>query len=136
VRVESGSGGDSSRVIELAVDSNPGDVRSGEVRMADIPVTVSQDSISTSDRGCPYSMANGSANFSAAGGPGRVGLHTRPGCAWGPVSSQSWLVILSSSNPIGTDDIEYRVDPNGSSQSRTGTISAGGRRHVVRQAGK
>ena len=134
MRVVSGSGGDTSRVIELAVDSNPGDDRTGEVRVADIPVAISQESISESARGCPYSMAQGSANFSAAGGTGRVRLHTRPGCAWGPVSSQSWLVILSSSNPIGTDDIEYRLDPNPSRQSRTATVTAAGRRHVVRQA--
>jgi hypothetical protein len=136
VRVVSGSGGDSSRVIELAVDSNPGDDRFGEVRVADIPVTIAQDSISESARGCPYSMGAGSANFGSAGGTGRVRLHTRPGCAWSPASSQPWLVIVSSSNPIGTGDIEYRVDPNPSSRARTGTITAGGRRHVVRQAGQ
>jgi hypothetical protein len=135
VRVVSGSGGDSSRVLELTVDSNPGDDRSGEVRVADIPVTISQESISESARGCPYSMGAGSANFGSAGGTGTVRLHTRPGCAWGPTSSQSWLVIVSSSNATGTDDIKYRVDPNPSSQSRTGTITAGGRRHIVRQAG-
>jgi len=135
MRVVSGSGGDSSRSIELAVDSNPGDDRSGELRVAGIPVAISQESMSESARGCPYSMAKGSANFAATGGMGAVRLVTRPGCAWGPASSQSWLVIVSNSNPIGTGDIEYRVDPNPSSRSRTGTITAGGRQHVVRQAG-
>lgn len=134
-RVMSGSGGDSSRLIELTVDSNPGDDRSGEVRIADIPVTISQDSISESARGCPYSFGRGSANFGAAGGSGAVRLHTRPGCAWGVASSESWLVIVSNGNLIGTDDINYRVEPNPSSQSRTATITAGGRRHLVRQAG-
>jgi hypothetical protein len=134
VRVASGSGGESSRVIELAVDSNPGDDRSGEVRVADIPVTISQNSISESSRGCPYSLAIGGANFGSAGGTGTVRLHTLPGCAWGPVSDQPWLVITSNSNPIGTDEITYRVDPNPSSRSRTGSITAGGRRHSVAQA--
>ena len=134
MRVVSGSGGESSRVIELAIDSNPGNDRSGEVRVADLPVTISQDAISESARGCPYSIAVGAANFSSAGGAGTVRLHTLPGCAWGPASDQSWLVITSNSNPIGTDDIGYRVDPNPSSRSRTGTITAGGRRHVVNQA--
>jgi hypothetical protein len=41
---------------------------------------------------------------------------------------------VSSSNPIGTDDIKYRVDPNPSSRSRTGIITGGGRRHIVTQA--
>lgn len=135
LRVVSGSGGDSSRVVELTVDSNPGDERSGEVRVADLPVTISQDPISESERGCPYSMGAGSANFGAAGGMGTVRLHTRPACAWGVVSSQPWLVIVSNHNMIGTDDIQYRVDPNPSSRSRTATITAGGRRHIVRQAG-
>lgn len=134
VRIVSGSGGESSRVIELAVDSNPGGDRSTELRVAGIPVTIAQDSISDGERGCPYSIAVGGANFSAAGGTGSVRLHTLPGCAWGPVSDQSWLVIVSNHNLIGTDDIHYRVDPNTSSRSRTGTISAGGRRHIVNQA--
>jgi hypothetical protein len=135
-RVVSGSGGDSSRDIEVAVDSNPGDHRSGELRIADIPVTISQDSISNSERGCPYSVGLGAATFGAAGGNGSVRLHTRPDCAWGASSSESWLVIVSNTNFIGTDDIKYRVDPNPSSRSRTGTITAGPRRHIVRQAGQ
>jgi hypothetical protein len=135
-RVVSGSGGDSSRDIELAVDSNPGDHRSGELRIADIPVTISQDSISNSERGCPYSMGAGAATFGAAGGSGGVRLHTRPNCAWAAASSESWLIIVSNMNFIGTDDIKYRVDPNPSSRSRTATITAGPRRHIVRQAGQ
>jgi hypothetical protein len=135
VRVMSGSGGDSSRVVELTVDSNSGTDRSAEVRVAELPVTISQDPISESERGCPYSMAVGSANFGSAGGTGTVRLHTRPGCAWGAVSSQPWLVIVSNTNMIGTDNIQYRVDPNPSSQSRTAAVTGGGRRHIVRQAG-
>jgi hypothetical protein len=51
------------------------------------------------------------------------------------VSSESWLVIVSNLNMDGTEDIRYRVDANLSARSRTASITAGGRRHVVRQAG-
>jgi hypothetical protein len=135
LRIVSGSGGDSSRVVELTVDSNPGDDRAGELRVADVPVTVAQDAIAESVRGCPYSMGAGSANFGSAGGTGTVRLHTRPGCAWGAVSSEPWLVIVSNLNMDGTEDIRYRVDANLSARSRTASITAAGRRHVVRQAG-
>ena len=135
-RIVSGSGGDTSRMVELTIDSNPGDERSGEVRIANVPIAISQDALSESERGCPYSMGAGSANFPSEGGTGTVRLHTRPTCAWGAVSSQSWLVIVSTTNAIGTDDIRYRLDPNPSSRSRTATITAGRRQHLVRQAGR
>lgn len=99
-------------------------------------MTIAQDALSESARGCPYSMGAGSANFPSAGGTGGVRLHTRPACAWGAASSQPWVVIVSSRNGVGTNDIDYRVEPNPTSRSRTATISAGGRQHVVRQAAR
>jgi hypothetical protein len=135
-RVVSGSSGEGSKTIELTVDSNTGDDRTGEVRVADLPVTVVQEALSESARGCPYSMGAGSANFPSSGGTGAVRLHTRPTCAWGASSSQPWVVILSHSNGVGTDDIDYRVEPNPTTRARTATITAAGRQHVVRQAAR
>jgi hypothetical protein len=136
VRVVAPSSGDGSRTIELAVDSNPADDRSGQLRIQDTSVTIDQESIAESARGCPYSMGAGSANFPAGGGTGGVRLHTRPTCAWGAASSQPWVVILSTRNGVGTDDIDYRVEPNQTARSRTATITAGGRQHIVRQAAR
>jgi uncharacterized membrane protein len=136
VRVVAPSSGEGSRTIELAIDSNPADDRSGELRIQDASVAIVQESIAESDRGCPYSMGAGSANFAAGGGTGAVRLHTRPTCAWGAASSQPWVVILSTRNGVGTGDIDYRVEANQTARSRTATITAGGRQHIVRQAAR
>ena len=135
VRVVSGSGGDRSRAIELTIDSNSRDQRAATLQVATEIVRILQDGASESARGCPYSFERGSANMPAAGGEGSVRLHTRPGCSWGARSSESWLVITSTLNGSGTDDIRYRAEPNPSTRTRSATITAGDRRHVVNQAG-
>jgi hypothetical protein len=135
VRVVSENGGDKSESIELAVHSNVGEQRTSEVRIAELAVTIRQRPASDSARGCPYSVARGAANFPAAGGEGQVRLHTRPTCAWGTTVDAPWVVILSNTDATGTGDIRYLVEPNSSPRARVATITAGGRRHVVRQAG-
>jgi hypothetical protein len=135
VRLVSESGGDRSQWIELAVHSNVGEQRTSEVRIAELAVTIRQRPASDSARGCPYSMARGSANFPATGGEGQVRLHTRPTCAWGTTVDQPWVMIVSNTDASGTGDIRYLVEPNPSARARVAIITAGGRRHVVRQAG-
>ena len=127
--------GDTSEVVHLSVHSNPADRRSSVVHIGPVSVAIRQASIAESARGCPYSIGKGAANFPAEGGEAIVRLHTRPNCAWGVTVSDPWIVILSEPQQIGTGDIRYRVEPNGSTRRRTGTIVAGGSRHIVNQAG-
>jgi hypothetical protein len=42
---------------------------------------------------------------------------------------------VSNTDASGTGDIRYLVEPNPSARARVAIITAGGRRHVVRQAG-
>ncbi len=134
MRVVAGSGSESSGVAELQVDSNLEEERTAQLTIADLVLVVTQSKAPGDRTACRFSVTIGSANFTAAGGEGLVRLHSLPGCAWHAASSEVWIVITSSSNAIGTDDIRYRVEPNTSSAQRQGVIVAGGRTHIVRQS--
>jgi hypothetical protein len=136
LRVISGSGGDASHAIEVGVDSNHGDDRSGQLTVAGLPVLVEQPRPTTSASRCEYSMDPGEwPPFPATGARSSVGMHVSPDCYWHAGSTEPWLVILSNSNGNGTARIEYRVEPNPSPFQRAAFIRVGTGEHVVRQLG-
>jgi Viral BACON domain/Putative binding domain, N-terminal len=133
LRVASGSGGDTSAAIQLAVDSNTGAERSALLRVATLVVSVSQAPGPNDRTECRFSLHPGSFTVPAAGGTGSFGVSTLPGCAWSAASTQPWVVIVTSANVIGSGPVSYRVDPNPSPSVRSAAITAGTRQHVVRQ---
>lgn len=135
LRVVTGSGGEASATIDLAVDSNTGPERSALLNVATLLLAVNQNAAPNDRTQCRFSLDPGARLIPAAGGGGSFSLSTLPGCAWGAASSQPWITIVSSANVIGSSDIHYRVDPNPSPSTRSGAISAGTRRHVVQQEG-
>jgi hypothetical protein len=135
LRVVSGSGGDSSATLEVAVDSNTGAERSAVLTVADLLFVVTQAAGPNDRSECRFSLEPGGATIPAAGGTGSFRMSTMPSCAWGAVSSQPWIVVLSSQNGSGSSEIQYRVEPNLSSATRSGIITVGTRRHVVQQLG-
>lgn len=136
MRVVSGSGGESSRPIEIAVDSNPGDDRSAQLTVAGMTVDVQQARASAEAIRCEYSMDPGAGPvFPAAGGEGRATVHVHPSCYWHARSNQSWVVIVSNPNGAGLSEIQYRVEPNPSRSQRSTQILVGTVRHTVTQRG-
>lgn len=135
VRVVSGSGGESSSTLEVAVDSNTGPERSALLSVATLLLAVTQEAGPNDRNECGFSIGPGSALIPAAGGTGSFNVSTRAGCAWGASSSQSWLVVVSSVNGTGPATVHYRVDPNPSPSARSAAITVGTRRHVVTQEG-
>jgi hypothetical protein len=136
MRVISGSGGESSRSIDIGVDSNAGDDRSAQLTVAGMSVDVQQAPASTERIRCEYSMDPGAGPvFPAAGGDGRTAVHVQPACHWFARSSQSWVVIVSNPNGAGLSEIQYRVEPNPSRSQRSAQVVVGPVRHVVTQRG-
>jgi hypothetical protein len=136
MRVISGSGGESSRSIEIGVESNAGDDRSAQLTVAGIIVDVQQAAASAERIRCEYSMDPGAGPvFPAAGGEGRTAVHVQPACHWFARSSQSWIVIVSNPNGAGVSEIQYRVAPNPSRSQRSAQVVVGTVRHVVTQRG-
>jgi hypothetical protein len=135
LRVVTGSGGEASATIELAIDSNTEAERSALLTIATLLVAVSQQAGPNDRTECRFSLDPGAHTIPAAGGSGSFSLSTLPGCAWSAVSNQSWITIVSSANVIGSSNVQYRVEPNLSTSTRSGAIAAGTRRHVVQQEG-
>jgi hypothetical protein len=135
LRVVSGSGGEASGTIELAVDSNIGSERSGLLTVATLLVVVNQNAAPNDRTRCQFSLDPGARLIPAAGGSGSFSVSTLPGCSWGAASNQPWVTIVSSANMTGPGDVHYRVDANASTAVRSGAITAGTRRHVVQQEG-
>jgi hypothetical protein len=133
MRVVSASGGESSGALELAVDSNLGPERSALLAVATLVVAVTQNAGPNDISACRFSLDPGGRTIPAAGGTGSFTVSTRPACSWSVASSQPWVTILSSGNPIGPETVFYRVDPNPSPTVRSAAITAGTRQHVIRQ---
>jgi hypothetical protein len=132
-RVVTGSGGEASGALELAIDSNTGPERSAVLTLATVVVVVNQSAGPNDRTECRFSLSPGSRRIPAAGGAATFSVSTQAGCAWSAASNQPWIAIVSSANVVGSTTVTYRVDPNLSPSVRSGVITAGTRRHVVQQ---
>jgi hypothetical protein len=56
-------------------------------------------------------------------------------CTWVASAPDDWIDITSGNGGVGDGRVEYRVDPNTSSSSRTGTITVGDRQFTIDQEG-
>jgi hypothetical protein len=83
---------------------------------------------------CSYTLSPTSRSFSENGGTGTFAVQTGSSCPWSASVAVSWITI---SNPGGTGPatVTYVVERNQSKNSRSATISAGGRSHLVTEAG-
>lgn len=84
---------------------------------------------------CTFAIAPGEATFTFAGGAGSFVLTTAASCAWAVASNASWITVISPASGSGTAEVRYIVEPNASTNSREGAISAAGSGHRVVQNG-
>jgi len=84
---------------------------------------------------CTYSLSPTSANYGASGGNGTFSVSTQAGCTWTATANNGWIHITGGASGTGSGTVSYSVDANGSSSSRTGTITAGGRTFTITQSG-
>lgn len=93
--------------------------------------------ISAVQSACSYSPSSTSGSFGSNGGNGSFSVQSQTGCQW-VVQSDSWWLTISDGWPgIGTGTVNYSLQPNTTSQTRTGRIAATGTSQVltVTQAG-
>src|SRR6266849_6080715 len=89
--------------------------------------------LSASARPCTYTLSSNSASYSASGGSGSFTVTvTGTGCSWTAATTFGWLHTTNSGTVTGT--VTYTVDGNGSTSSRSGTITAGGQTFTVTQS--
>jgi hypothetical protein len=83
---------------------------------------------------CTAQVAPVERTFTALGGTGSVQVSLPAGCAWDPLSTASWITVLTSSGS-GNGELRYLVQSNGSTAPREGTITVRGAVHRVIQSG-
>jgi PKD repeat protein len=83
---------------------------------------------------CTYSVSPTSATYPETGGVGSFDVTTTQDCEWSVISYSSWLHI-NSGGGSGTGTVEYSVDANPSSSSRSAVIYVEGASHRVTQSG-
>jgi hypothetical protein len=95
----------------------------------------SNEVVFTTPAACTYSLSPVSQSFGKEGGTGIINITTAAGCNWGAVSNESWLVITSNSNGIGSGTVNYSVLSNSSTSTRTGTLTVAAKTFTVTQSG-
>lgn len=82
---------------------------------------------------CSFTISAPTASVGAAAGNGSFTLTTQTGCTWTATSNAAFLTTASSGTGNGT--INYSFTQNSGVVARVGTITVGGKTHVVTQAG-
>ena len=83
--------------------------------------------------GCDYFVQPLTQTIGGAGGTGLVQVFTRTGCTWTAVSNASWITIIAGASGNGQGAVSYRVDPNPTASTRTGTLTIAWQTHTVTQ---
>jgi BACON domain-containing protein/uncharacterized protein DUF5666 len=84
---------------------------------------------------CNFDLNPNSDSVSADGGTGSFDVRTGASCVWSASASDGWIDITSGSTGVGDGRVEYSVDANTSSSSRSGTITVAGQQFRIDQNG-
>src|ERR1051325_1303077 len=82
---------------------------------------------------CSYSVSPTSASPGSGSGSGSFSVMVGSGCTWSASTAYSWIHTGSSGSGNGT--VNYTIDANTSTGSRTGTITVGGQTFTINQPG-
>jgi hypothetical protein len=125
------SSGSGNGTVSYTVDANSAtSARSGTINLAGQTFTVNQAGVS-----CSYSLSAASASFGASAASGTVGVTAPGGCVWVATSGAGWITITSGSSATGNGAVGYSVASNGSTGSRSGTMTIAGQTFTVTQSG-
>jgi hypothetical protein len=127
--ITSGSGTQTGNVLlTYAIAANPSSQsRTGTLNIAGRVFTVQQ-------AGMPCTFTIGSPSpFDPSGGPGSVSITTSaPDCTWSASSTDAWIT-LHVRNGVGAEAATFDVAPNGTADSRSGSIVVGGETATITQ---
>ena len=131
ITITSGSSGSGNGTCYYSVTNNPNSTsRTGYITIAGQSFTVTQAGLS-----CSYSISPSSISPSSSSGSGSISVSATSGCSWSAVSNASWLTVTSGSSGNGNGTVNYSYASNGTTSSRSGSITIGGNTFTVTQAG-
>ena len=119
--------GNGIATYSVAANTDPAS-RTGSVQIGGQFFTV----IQAGKAACTFSIASGSAEFSAAQGSGDVIVAAPNGCGWSAGSNAVWITITSAANGTGSGTVTYLVAPNDGCR-RNGTLAIAGQTFTVTQ---
>jgi len=99
------------------------------------PSSNSEDARANSNERCISTLSQESADFSANGGSGRIGVATGNGCEWNVAAGIEWLHMELAKESAGPGAISYHVARNLSPIPRTAAIGIAGRIFTITQQG-
>jgi hypothetical protein len=73
-------------------------------------------------------------NFASGAGTGQFQMFAPVGCPWVVTANLSWVRITSGLQGTGNGTISYRVAPNPTLSTRSGSLTAGGRSTTIFQS--
>ncbi len=118
--------GNGSGTVTYVVDSNSSSLsRSGRIVAGDQSFTVNQGGAP-----CIYVLNPTSTGIDSTFFSGTFGVTAPQGCNWSPMVTNSWIHVTS-----GSGIVNYTVDANTATASRSGTISVSGQIFTVTQSG-
>jgi uncharacterized repeat protein (TIGR01451 family) len=130
LHIDSGTSGSGNGTVSYHVDANTAaNQRSGSLTIA------GQSFVVTQAAACAYSLSPPSTFPGPSGGAAQVFVTASAGCPWTATTSDSFLHIDSGASGSGSGTVNYHVDANPLSSSRTGTILIAGIAFTVTEAG-
>jgi hypothetical protein len=97
--------------------------------------SVSEDERANMNAQCISTLSHDSADFSANGGSGKIGVATGAGCEWNVAAGIEWLTMNVANESAGPGAISYHVARNMSPIPRTAAIGIAGRIFTITQQG-
>jgi hypothetical protein len=127
ITLTSAASGSGSATVTYTVAANAGPARDGKVSIG------GKDHLVHQDDGCVYTVTPATVTFSHDGGAATVDVTTNALCAWTAVSNAPWLVITGGGGATGSAKVAYEVQPNGTTATRSGTMTVAGKTVTVTQ---
>jgi hypothetical protein len=75
---------------------------------------------------CAVALGASDASWPANGGSGAFTVNTPAGCSYSTVTGPSWITVNSGGSGSGSGTLLYSVDPNSTTQPRSGALIIGG----------
>ncbi|HNG28740.1 MAG TPA: immunoglobulin domain-containing protein, partial [Blastocatellia bacterium] len=83
---------------------------------------------------CNYVLQPTAQSFSGDGGTGSFSVTVTSGCEWTASGNANWIVITSGSGN-GNGTVTFSIEPNPTTNQRSGVITVGGQSFNITQAG-
>jgi hypothetical protein len=115
--------------LSYSVAPNLEPQRSGTITVAGQTVTVNQASQ------CTWSFSPPFHEFGPAGGFGTVLVFVTGPCTWTTVSNADWIQVVAGASGVGGGLFQFTAAENPGG-ARTGTLTVGGEKYIVNQAGR